>query len=157
MYTEKQLQEAIQTCILTLDTYEGGDVVINDWTIFDQQVAFSPYVIIGNCSIPEIDYRNDTHKWTIPLVVAVAFGKTWEITENQVRDYRQEIITLFRTDPYQQLGLSAADEGLELQSFTPHTGVLPWYDPHISNEQLQIRTTIPLFLYQEWGLVIWNY
>ena len=157
MYTEKQLQEAAQTCLLTLDSYDGGDVVINDWTIFDQQITFSPYVIIGNCPLPNIDYRTDEHVWQIPLILAVAFQKTWEETENQCRDYRQEIITLFRTDPYQQLGLSTADEGLEIQRIVPNTAFLPWYDPMLSDEQLQTRSTTPLFLYQELGLVVRNY
>lgn len=155
MYTEEQLQEGIKTSILSLSAFKKGDVVINDWTIFDQQISKSPYVIIGNCSNPEISYRAEEHIWPIPMVIAIGFGKTWQVTENEMRDRRQDIITLFETDPYQQLGLSAANEGLEVENISPITEFLPWYDPALS--EADRRGAYPLFIFQELALTVRNY
>ena len=155
MYTEKQIQTAIRNCLLTLDSYSGVDVVINDWSIFDQPTAYSPYVIIGNCIMPSISYRNDTHYWSFPLILAVAFGKTYKDTEDDIRDYRQEIITLFRTDPYQQLQLATAGEGIEVISMDAKTHFMPWYDPALSNDEVKHAT--PLFVFQELALNVENF
>lgn len=155
MYTEKQLQEAIQACILTIDSYSAGDVVINDWTIFDQQVALSPYVIIGNCSSPIINYSAESHQWRIPIILAVSFKKTWKETEDAIRDERQNIVTLFETDPYRGLNVSSDDTAIDIRELVAQTDFLPWYDPALSSDQTKDAT--PLFLFQEMQMTLENY
>lgn len=154
MYTELEIQTAVQTCILTIDSYSAGDVVINDWSIFDQQTILSPYVMIGNCSFPIINYSGQSHIWTIPIVLAVSFQKTWKLTEDAIRDYRQEIITLFETDPYRSLNLSSDDSMVDIRQLTSQTDFLNWYDPALTQEQIKDAT--PLFLFQEMQMTLEN-
>jgi hypothetical protein len=108
--TEKQLQEALQTQIQALDSFESGHVAINDYGLLDERRTVQRIFIIENSDSPELlmvaSNRGDG-PFTVPGTMAVRFDD-WKDSLDDFRDTRQAIFNLFNnTTGARSLGLDS--------------------------------------------------
>lgn len=119
--TEKQIQEAIQTILLTITgTFSAGDVVINDPRVLDGETANAPYAIIQNSStFPSMQQTvTPTGIYNIPVTLAVRFDD-WATGANAFRDARQAIFDKFNEVDSANRMLGGAIGSLTLNTIRP--------------------------------------
>ncbi len=102
--SEKAIQEGMQTVMLSMGAFTGGDVVINDTTILDGSSTGAPYVIIWNSDnfIARQDTVTPTELWEIPFTLYERW-LDWKSALNGMRDTRQAII-----DKFDEVGVARA-------------------------------------------------
>lgn len=95
MATEKQIQEAVQTALLSMSEFDAGDVTINDFDVMDKAADNAPYAIIMNSE--NFDSRQDTKTvtgtWNVQIRLVVKLAElTWKTALDNFRDARQAIV-----------------------------------------------------------------
>ena len=143
MTDEATVLAAFQTSIQTLEAFEDADVVINDWSIFDEYAGNSPYVILSlaDTFVSRMDTASDQNRWDIGLMLALEF-KGWKATLDSFGTHRQSIIDLFNTGSARSAG---GIEGLDIPEIRSDGPVLPRFPPYVED----LREATPLFLFQE--------
>lgn len=147
--SEATIQAGIKTALQAMDEFSDADIVINDWTIFDQYVGRAPYVIIGTSD--DFESRQDTQtpntNWNITLTLVEAFTE-WKKSIDDLQIRRQAIIDKINSTNIRSAGGLEAVNIDEIRNASP---ILPRYDPYIPDEQLAEAT--PQFIYQDLVLV----
>jgi len=142
--SELSVQTGIQTALRSMSEFADGDVVINDWSILDEEMSNSPYVIISTAD--DFDSRQDVvtpeNGWDILLFLYVRWTN-WSDTMNDFRDYRQAIIDKINSDTVRSAG---GLEGVNIVRMYNGSAVEPYYDPYITPEQYD--EAMPDFLWQ---------
>jgi len=107
--SEKTIQEGMQTVMLAMGEFTGGDVVINDTSILDGSSTGAPYVIIWNSDnfIATQGTVTGNQEWEIPFTLYERF-LDWNSALNGIRDTRQAII-----DKFDAVGTARSAGGLE--------------------------------------------
>jgi len=147
MTTEAAVLTALETSIQTLAAFGATDVVINDYSIFDDYAGNSPYAIlsISDTFSSRMDSPSDQNRWEIGLMLAVEWTG-WKETLDSFGTHRQSIINLFNSGSVRSAGGIEALDISELRSISP---ILPRYMPYIEN----LEEATPLFLFQEMVVV----
>lgn len=138
--------EGLQGAAQELAILSDADVVINDFSVFDQWVGLSPYLIIG--SSDQFEARRDSSAaqttWTIGATLIEQFVD-WKTSLDNLRDHRQLIINKWNADDHRTAG---GLSGVDVRVIRSETPILPWFYPYQENTQ----ETFPVFLYQDWGI-----
>jgi hypothetical protein len=147
--TELQVQQGLQTLIRELGAYASADVVINDWSIFDQWVGQAPYVIIQNAH--DVNYQKrssaEQRRYTT-LITLVEQFEDWETTYNAFRASREALINQIDSDNNRTAnGLDGMDI-VEIRNTTP---ILPKYPNHVMDQE-DLSGVEPEFLFQTLGV-----
>lgn len=120
--SEASVQAKLQAAFLTLDEYQPGDVVIDDFSVRDQSIFRSPYIIIETADEFNAvqDTLTPTTEWRIPVTLIVRFTDWIESLEN-FRTYRQNIIDLMNSDG------NRSGDGLNINRITPAAPITQYY------------------------------
>jgi hypothetical protein len=124
--SETLIQQGIQDVIQALSAFADADVVINDWTIYDQSVLDGPYVLIE--SADEFEARMDTVEpvtlWQERVTLIEPF-EDWQTTLNNLRTRRQAIL-----DAFNAVGTarSAGLEATDIAIIRTQGSIDPYYD-----------------------------
>ena len=141
--SEVTLLEALQTTIRALDAFTDVDVVINDFSVFDQDTGKAPYAIIGLSD--EFRSRQDAPSsedhWA-PTVTLVERYTDWKTTLDNLVTRRQAIIDAMNSGSARSAGGLAGYDIHEVRSGSP---VLPRYPEYTENT----AEADPIFLYQD--------
>ena len=143
MTAEATVLTALETSIKTLAAFNDTNVVINDWSIFDDYVGNSPYVIlsISDTFGSRMDTASDQTNWEPGLLLALEWTG-WKATLDSFGTHRQNIINLFNSGSVRSAGGIEAFDISELRSNGP---ILPRFPPYVEN----LQEATPLFLFQE--------
>lgn len=143
--SEKSVMEALETDLEELANFAVGDVVINDYGVFDQWVGLSPYLILSTSDT--FSSRMDTSvaqtRWSLGLTLVVQFVD-WATTLTAFRDHRQDILDLLNSGDKRVAGQASVDIG-EIRSASP---ILPWHGQYVEDRS----QAHPIFLFQDWEL-----
>jgi hypothetical protein len=142
MTTEQTIQEALQTIFQGMDEFGNDDVVINDWSVLDNPIEDSPYIIISNSDDFEASQPGKTQvtDWAIHITIFQQFSE-WSTSFNLFRDSRQAIISVM-VDGNRTLGLP----GLNLKTIENEGPIEPYFEPYLTPEEIQ--EAIPIFIFQ---------
>ncbi len=106
--TEATIQAGIQDVIQSMDEFDNVDVVINDYSIYDQSSSLAPYVLIQTADDFDSRQRVKTAETTyqIPVTLVERFTD-WKETLDNLTTRRDALITKFNAT-----GTARAADGL---------------------------------------------
>jgi hypothetical protein len=94
--TEATIQAGIQDVIQAMPEFANADVVINDWSVFDQSGSHAPYVLIQ--SSDELSSRQDAQTpntfYMIPVTL-IEWFTDWKETLDNFTTRRDALLTKF--------------------------------------------------------------
>lgn len=144
MATEAQIMSGLETAIEELTNFDTGDVVINDFRVYDQWVGLSPYFILSNSD--EFDLRRDSSerqdRWSIGGTLVVQW-EGWKTALDNFRTHREDIVAKLWADDHSTAGGLA---GVTIQGIRSSSPILPWNPNYVENAQ----EMAPVFIFQDW-------
>lgn len=145
--SEVTIANALETAMEAIAAFGTGDVVQNDYTIFDQWSGLSPYIIISTSDqfTSRQDTASDQTRWEIGLMLALEWNG-WKTTLDSFRTHRQSIIDKLNSGNVRSAGGLEGVDIVEIRSLTPIT---PRYLPYVED----LQEADPLFLFQEMAVV----
>jgi len=142
--SEQTIQEGIQDIIQGMSEFDDDEVLINDFSMFDESVSGGRRVVIETSDdfVARRDTRDPVTKWQIKVWLVEVFDG-WDTTLINFRNGRQAIIDTMDTDDNRSAdGL----EGITIDEIRSQTPVLPWFDPYLTPDELVEAE--PIYLYQ---------
>lgn len=143
--TEATIQAGIQAVIQTMTEFANADVVINDYTIYDQSSSRAPYVLIQTAD--DFSSRQDVMTpettYQIPVTLVERFTD-WKETLDGLTTRRDAILTKFNA-----VGTARAANGiaaLTVDDIRPAGPIAFVYDAYLPEEQR--AEAMPVFVAQ---------
>lgn len=149
--TELQLQEGVQQVLRDMDVLAPQSIVINDWSVLDNSLAMSPYVIIENsdtfASVQDTVSPVTTYVLRLWLLVALA-NTDWKTASDSFRDIRQMIVDMFNSGGRALGGI----DSINVRRVVELTPIGQLYPPDIDPELVPQAT--PDYIAQYIGLEV---
>lgn len=143
MATEAAILSGLQTEFQGLSAFSNADVVINDFSVYDQWRGLSPYIIIS--AADDFSGRQDTKasqtRWEIGVTLVVEWDG-WKSALDNFVTHRQSIIDKVNSDNARTAG---GLEGVDLSEIRSTSPILPWMYPYQEN---QVEAS-PVFIFQD--------
>lgn len=141
--TELAIAQAFQSSFQGLSIFADADVVINDFSVYDQWIGKSPYLILSTSDT--FESRQDTKaaqtRWDLGATLVVLW-EGWKTALDNLMSYRQDCIDLVNSGSVRVAGAS----GVDVPVIRSASKILPWFYPYQEND----ANAEPLFIFQEW-------
>lgn len=151
--TDTTIMNGLVSLLKTLQRFSKAEIVIDDYSILDETVHRSPYLILETPDDFESTQRTKipVTVWNVPVTLFVRFTE-WKDSLEEFRECRNELITLMNGTAGER---SANQQSTTIDTIKNIGKIQPFYDPYLSEEQ--VKVAMPLFLFQTFLFIAQEY